>query len=83
MPLYEYKCQNCGYVFEVIQRFSDPPLTECPKCGGKLKKLLYPPALSFKGTGWYVTDYKKKPEPKKEEEKKTSNQENKKTSTPI
>jgi putative FmdB family regulatory protein len=57
MPLYEYKCGRCGKKFEVIQKFSDTPLTVHEECGGPLEKLLSPPALQFKGSGWYVTDY--------------------------
>ena len=57
MPLYEYECQKCGERFEVIQKFSDPLLTTHETCGGELKKLLSAPAIQFKGTGWYVTDY--------------------------
>ena len=57
MPLYEYACTACGEQFEKIQKFSDLPLTECPKCKGALKKLLSSSAIQFKGTGWYVTDY--------------------------
>jgi len=60
MPLYEYKCRKCGECFEEIRKFSDPPLTTHERCGGELKKLLSPPAIQFKGTGWYVTDYAKK-----------------------
>ena len=60
MPLYEYECLQCGARFEEIRKFSDPPLTEHEQCGGKLRKLLSPPAIRFKGTGWYVTDYAKK-----------------------
>ncbi|MGH9197787.1 MAG: FmdB family zinc ribbon protein, partial [Acidimicrobiia bacterium] len=60
MPLYEYECEACAHRFEVIQRFDDPPPTSCPVCSGKLRKLLSPPAIHFKGTGWYVTDYSKK-----------------------
>lgn len=59
MPLYEYKCAGCGDVFEVIQKFSDEPLTRHDKCGGPVERLLSAPALQFKGTGWYVTDYAK------------------------
>ncbi|MGE5488148.1 MAG: FmdB family zinc ribbon protein [bacterium] len=60
MPLYEYKCGHCGELFEALQRFSDEPLTVHPKCGhGPVERLLSPPALQFKGTGWYVTDYGK------------------------
>lgn len=57
MPLYEYQCEPCGHRFEVIQKFSDAPLTECPKCGGPVQKLLSSPAIQFKGSGWYITDY--------------------------
>jgi putative FmdB family regulatory protein len=57
MPLYEYQCDNCGHRFERIQKFSDPPVATCPECGGPVKKLLSSPAIQFKGTGWYVTDY--------------------------
>ncbi len=60
MPLYEYKCVSCGALFEKIRKFSDPPLTKCEKCGGKLEQLLSSPAFQFKGTGFYVTDYPRK-----------------------
>ena len=59
MPLYEYKCQSCGDVFEVIQKFSDQPLSVHQKCGGKVDRLISPSALQFKGSGWYVNDYGK------------------------
>ncbi len=57
MPLYEYKCHRCGAIFEVLRRFSEAPLETHENCGGALERLLSPPALRFKGTGWYVTDY--------------------------
>jgi putative FmdB family regulatory protein len=57
MPLYEYKCSTCGYSLEVLQKVNEPKLKKCPKCGGLLKKVLSPPAIQFKGSGWYVTDY--------------------------
>ena len=57
MPLYEYKCGSCGAVFEVIQKFSDEPLRIHEGCGGSLQRLISPPALQFKGSGWYITDY--------------------------
>jgi putative FmdB family regulatory protein len=60
MPLYEYRCDACGKNFEVIQKFSDDPLTTHAGCGGHVQRLLSPPALQFKGTGWYVTDYARK-----------------------
>ena len=60
MPLYEYQCTKCKHTFEKIQKFSDPPVTECPKCGEKVEQLLSAPAIQFKGAGWYVNDYAKK-----------------------
>jgi putative FmdB family regulatory protein len=57
MPLYEYECGSCGHRFERIQKFSDPPEKTCPKCGGEVHKLMAAPAVQFKGSGWYVTDY--------------------------
>ena len=60
MPLYEYKCDTCGATFEVIQRFSDPPIDKCRVCGGPVHKVLSAPTIQFKGSGWYVTDYPKK-----------------------
>jgi putative FmdB family regulatory protein len=59
MPLYEYQCENCGDVFEIIQKFVDTPLTVHEKCGGPVHRLLSAPALMFKGSGWYVNDYAK------------------------
>ena len=59
MPLYEYECPKDG-AFEQMQKFSDPPLAACPKCGGPVEKLLSAPAIQFKGSGWYVTDYARK-----------------------
>jgi len=61
LPLYEYQCSKCGERIEKIQKFSDPPLSVCPRCGGKLERLLSSPAIQFKGSGWYVTDYARKP----------------------
>ncbi len=60
MPLYEYQCKSCHSLTERIQKFSDPPLTVCPHCGGELEQLISAPALQFKGAGWYVNDYAKK-----------------------
>ncbi|HEX2344709.1 MAG TPA: zinc ribbon domain-containing protein [Vicinamibacterales bacterium] len=61
MPLYEYQCEACAQRFEVIQKFSDPPATVCRVCGsGPVRKLLSSPAIQFKGSGWYVTDYARK-----------------------
>jgi putative FmdB family regulatory protein len=59
MPLYEYECDACGHRFEVIQKFSDPPVAKCPVCGGTVHKMQSAPAIQFKGTGWYITDYPK------------------------
>ena len=64
MPLYEYQCDACGERFEVIRKFSDPPLTVCARCGqGPIERLLSSPAIQFKGAGWYITDYAKKAPP--------------------
>ena len=61
MPLYEYECESCGHRFELIQRFADPPAERCVACGKQpVHKLLSAPAIHFKGTGWYVTDYANK-----------------------
>jgi putative FmdB family regulatory protein len=57
MPLYEYQCSKCGKVFEIIQKFSDAALETHDGCGGRVERLLSTPALQFKGSGWYVTDY--------------------------
>ncbi len=95
MPLYEYRCEKCRRTFEVIQSFSDDELTECSECGGHLERLLSAPAIRFKGTGWYVTDYGGKngngstaggsnqptPSAEKKTEKKTESKGDSKTET--
>ncbi len=94
MPIYEYECEKCGNRFEMIRKFSDPPLETCPKCGGPVHKMQSAPAFQFKGTGWYVTDYAKSgksdgketkpaPEPAKSDTAKTdtSPSDSKKTET--
>jgi len=58
VPIYGYRCTNCGHQFEIQQRMSDEPLQVCPKCQGKLTKVLYPTGVIFKGSGFYTTDYK-------------------------
>ena len=60
MPLYEYECKKCHHRFEKIQKFSDPHVKKCPKCGGPIEQVISAPAVQFKGSGWYVTDYAKK-----------------------
>lgn len=67
MPLYEYRCKNCGHTFEKIQSFSAPDEKECPVCHGEVERLISAPAIQFKGSGWYVSDYagKSKPGPMK------------------
>ena len=61
MPIHEYECAACGERFEQIQKFSDPPIEICQKCGkGPVRRLLSSPAIQFKGSGWYITDYAKK-----------------------
>ena len=60
MPLYEYECEECEHRFERIRKFSDEPLSTCPVCSGPVRKLASAPAIQFKGTGWYITDYSRK-----------------------
>jgi putative FmdB family regulatory protein len=60
MPIYEYECKKCHHRFERIQKFSDPHVKKCPECGGALEQVISAPAVQFKGSGWYVTDYAKK-----------------------
>jgi len=60
VPIYEYECQQCHHRVELIQKLSDAPLAECPKCKGAVKKVIAAPALQFKGSGWYITDYSAK-----------------------
>jgi len=60
MPLYEYLCKKCGHRFEEIRKFSDKQPKKCPECGGVLEQVISAPAVQFKGSGWYVTDYAKK-----------------------
>lgn len=85
MPLYEYQCKKCGHRFEKIQKFSDKPVKKCPECGGAVEQTISAPAVQFKGSGWYVTDYAKKSQAPsssdsgKEKESKESKKEEKKT----
>jgi putative FmdB family regulatory protein len=68
VPIYEYECTKCGHRFEVVQKLNDAHITRCEKCKGKVERLVSSPAIQFKGTGWYVTDYARKssgPEPSK------------------
>jgi len=60
MPIYEYQCKKCHHRFERIQKFSDPQVKKCPQCSGPVEQVLSAPAVQFKGSGWYVTDYAKK-----------------------
>src|SRR5262245_63225988 len=59
MPIYEYECTSCKTRFERSQRFTDPPVTECPECGGPVRRVLFPAGIVFKGSGWYITDSRK------------------------
>ena len=64
MPIYEYVCKKCHHRFVKIQTFSDPKIKKCPECGGPVEQALHAPAVQFKGSGWYITDYAKKGESK-------------------
>ncbi len=78
VPIYEYECRKCGARREVMQKLADKPLSKCKECGGRLEKLLSAPAIQFKGSGWYVTDYAGKKGEAKEEGKKSDGKEEKK-----
>ena len=60
MPIYEYRCTKCGHRFEAIQKVSDAHISKCEKCKGKAERLISSPAIQFKGSGWYITDYARK-----------------------
>ena len=86
MPIYEYECQKCGHHAEVLQKFSDPPISKCEKCHGKMRKLISQSTFHLKGTGWYVTDYASKrsdssPPKTEKTEKKEEKKEAKSSST--
>jgi len=84
MPIYEYRCQKCHQTFEVLQKLNDKPLDRCPHCHGQLARLISSPAIQFKGSGWYITDYAHKNSPsgdnghKKEEAETIENNQNNK-----
>lgn len=63
MPIYEYRCSKCQYQFEILQKINDKCLETCPRCGGALTRLISSPAIQFKGSGWYITDYAHKNSP--------------------
>jgi len=81
LPLYPYRCTQCGHSFEKIQNFSDEPEVACPKCGGALERPLTAPRLQFKGAGWYVNDYAPKSASSPESSGGESSGGNKKEST--
>jgi len=67
MPFYVYRCESCGKELEVYQGINEKPLLQCSKCGGALKRIIFPPTVIFKGTGFYSTDYRKSPLPKEKD----------------
>jgi len=91
VPIYEYECTKCGHRFERIQKFSDPRVSTCPKCKGRVQQLLHAPAVQFKGSGWYVTDYARKgtsgsgdgSDPTKSEQKSDTKSETKETKKEV
>jgi putative FmdB family regulatory protein len=75
VPIYEYECTKCGHRFEIVQKLNDATVIKCEKCKGKVERLVSSPAIQFKGTGWYVTDYARKgsgPEPSKSDKSESS-----------
>jgi putative FmdB family regulatory protein len=84
VPIYEYECEKCHGRFELLQKFSERPVKQCVKCGGPVHKVLSPPALVFKGTGWYVTDYARADRKKAEQADRDGSSSSKKAeSTPA
>lgn len=84
MPTYEYKCSDCGYVFEQLQKFTEEPIKVCPNCGGEVKRLIGSGAgLIFKGSGFYITDYKKNGNGKKSTPTTTTNPNTASSETPT
>lgn len=82
MPTYEYACRDCGHTFEIVQSMWDEPLTMCPECGGSLRKVFAPPAIAFKGTGFYATDHgKRSKKPEETGEKGAKGEDRQKDST--
>ena len=81
MPLYEYQCTNCGERVEIIQKISDPPYSHCPKCASEMRKLFSSPAIQFKGSGFYKTDYASKPAESKSDSKSESKSDGKNSSS--
>ena len=82
MPMYEYQCAACGHRLEAIQKFADKPLKNCPKCKkSKLERLLSSPAIQFKGTGWYITDYARKSSPESAKSNSEDSSKEKKSDT--
>ncbi len=80
VPIYEYECTKCGHRFEIVQKVSDTSFPKCEKCKGKVERLVSSPAIQFKGTGWYVTDYARKssgPEPSKSSSSESSSTDDK------
>lgn len=83
MPIYEYECLNHKHRFEVIQKFDDPPVTHCTTCGEPVQKLPSSPAIQFKGTGWYITDYARKGASSSESNESKPSSETKPTTEPA
>ncbi len=82
MPLYEFECKVCGHRFEKIQKFSDPLPSECPECGeDEIEQVIHAPAVQFKGSGWYVTDYARKGSSQKASASKSESKTESKTET--
>lgn len=82
VPLYEYECQTCGHRFEMLQKMADSPLTVCVKCEGEVERLLSSPAIQFKGTGWYITDYARKGQASPAPDSEKSSESTSKTAKP-
>ena len=82
MPIYEYRCESCADTFEIKQSMKDDPLTACPRCGKHVQRLISSPAIMFKGSGWYVTDYSDKMKPSSDSDASAPATEEKKETAP-
>ncbi len=83
MPIYEYKCKDCGHAFEIIQKVDEAPKAVCNECNGELYKVISTSGLIFKGSGWYITDYSNKLKDSKKESSNSKAAETKKTESPA
>jgi putative FmdB family regulatory protein len=81
MPIYDYRCDHCGHAFSAVQSYKEPPLEKCPNCGKRPRRLIVPPAIVFKGSGWYKTDSRGPDKSEKTEKAETKSETKTESST--